>query len=86
MPEVAKDLKTMGVTIVSRANNHATDWGTQGLEATLALLKASNIVQAGSGLSLAEARAPGYVETRLGKAALVDVASTFPPMSAAVYL
>ncbi len=82
-PEVAKDLKDMGVTIVSKANNHATDWGIQGLEATLATLKAANIVQAGSGLSLAEARAPGYVETRLGKAALVDVASTFPPMSAA---
>jgi hypothetical protein len=82
-PEVAKDLKTMGVTTVSKANNHATDWGTQGLEATLASLKAANIVQAGSGLSLAEARVPGYVETRLGKAALVDVASTFPPMSAA---
>jgi hypothetical protein len=82
-PDVAKDLKAMGVTIVSKANNHATDWGTQGLEATLASLKAANIVQAGSGLSLAEARGPGYVETRLGKAALVDVASTFPPMSAA---
>ncbi len=82
-PDVAKDLKAMGVTIVSKANNHATDWGPQGLEATLASLKAANIIQAGSGLSLAEARAPGYVETRLGKAALVDVASTFPPMSAA---
>jgi len=82
-PEVANDLKSMGVTIVSKANNHATDWGTEGLEATLASLKAANIVQAGSGLSLAEARAPGYVETPLGKAALVDVASTFPPMSAA---
>jgi len=82
-PEVATALRSMGVTIVSKANNHATDWGAAGLEATLASLKAANIVQAGSGLSLAEARAPGYVETRLGKAALVDVASTFPPMSAA---
>ena len=78
-PQVAKDLKAMGITIVSKANNHATDWGTPGLEATLASLKDANIVQAGSGLSLAEARAPGYVETRLGKAALVDVASTFRP-------
>ncbi len=82
-PDVAKDLRMMGVTIVSKANNHATDWGTQGLEATLASLKAANIVQAGSGLSLTEARAPGYVETRLGTSALVDVASTFPPMSTA---
>ena len=48
--DVAKDLKAMGVTIVSKANNHATDWGTQGLEATLASLKAAHIVQAGGGL------------------------------------
>ncbi len=82
-PAVANNLKAMGITIVSKANNHATDWGTLGLEATLASLRAASIVQAGSGLSLAEARAPGYVETRLGRASLVDVASTFPPMSAA---
>ncbi len=81
--EVASDLKAMGLTIVSKANNHATDWGAQGLTASLAALKSAGIAQAGSGLSLAQARAPGYVETPLGKAALVDVASTFPPMSVA---
>ena len=83
LPEVAKDLKSMGITIVSKANNHATDWGTAGLEASLASLRAANIAQAGAGLSLAEARAPGYVDTPHGKAALVDTATTFPPMSAA---
>jgi poly-gamma-glutamate capsule biosynthesis protein CapA/YwtB (metallophosphatase superfamily) len=82
-PDAAKDLRAIGITIVSKANNHATDWGTAGLEATFATLKAAGIVQAGSGLSASAARAPGYVETRLGRAALVDVASTFPPMSVA---
>jgi poly-gamma-glutamate capsule biosynthesis protein CapA/YwtB (metallophosphatase superfamily) len=82
-PPVAKDLKSMGITIVSKANNHATDWGAAGLEASLASLKAAGIASAGAGMSLAEARAPAYIDTPHGKAALVDTASTFPPMSAA---
>lgn len=82
-PEVARDLKSMGISLVSKANNHATDWGAEGLIATLDTLASTGIVQAGSGLGLNEARAPGYVETRHGLAALVSTASTFPPMSVA---
>lgn len=82
-PQVARDLKSLGITIVSKANNHATDWGTEGLLATLSTLAATGIAHAGSGPSLAEARAPGYVQTPRGTAALVSVASTFPPMSVA---
>jgi poly-gamma-glutamate capsule biosynthesis protein CapA/YwtB (metallophosphatase superfamily) len=81
--EVARNLRQMGISIVSKANNHATDWGSEGLSATLAALAAAGIVQAGSGPGLAEARAPGYMETRYGTVALVSVASTFPPMSVA---
>ena len=79
----AQQLRSLGVTIVSKANNHATDWGHEGLNATLRTLEAAGIVQAGSGAGLVEATAPAYVETRLGRAALVSTASTFPPMSAA---
>jgi poly-gamma-glutamate capsule biosynthesis protein CapA/YwtB (metallophosphatase superfamily) len=79
----ARALRSIGVTVVSKANNHATDWGHEGLAATLATLEAAGIAQAGSGSSLAEARAPTYVETRSGTAALVSTASTFPPMSVA---
>jgi len=82
-PQMARSLRSMGFTIVSKANNHATDWGREGLLATLASLEAAGIVQAGAGKGLAEARAPGYVETRHGMAALVSTASTFPPMSVA---
>jgi poly-gamma-glutamate capsule biosynthesis protein CapA/YwtB (metallophosphatase superfamily) len=82
-PQLARDLKSMGISIVSKANNHATDWGGGGLMATLSALAAAGIVQAGSGPGLSEARAPGYVETRRGTAALISVASTFPPMSVA---
>jgi poly-gamma-glutamate capsule biosynthesis protein CapA/YwtB (metallophosphatase superfamily) len=82
-PQLARDLRSMGISIVSKANNHATDWGSEGLMATLAALAAAGLVQAGSGPGLSEARAPGYVETRRGTAALVSTASTFPPMSVA---
>jgi poly-gamma-glutamate synthesis protein (capsule biosynthesis protein) len=82
-PAVARDLKAIGITMVSKANNHATDWGDAGLLATLQSLKAAGIAFAGGGSSEAEARAPGYVETSKGTAALVSTASTFPPMSRA---
>ena len=81
--ETARNLRSMGISIVSKANNHATDWGAEGLSATLSSLAAAGIIQAGSGPGLLEARAPGFVETQRGIAALVSVASTFPPMSVA---
>ena len=80
---VARDLKALGITMMSKANNHATDWGTEGLVATLASLRAAGIVEAGAGMTRAAARAPAYLTTRNGIAALVDTASTFTPMSVA---
>lgn len=82
-PVVAHDLKAMGITMVSKANNHAIDWGDAGLIATMHSLTAAGIVFAGSGLSEAEARAPAYLDTPKGRAAIVSTASTFPPMAAA---
>jgi poly-gamma-glutamate synthesis protein (capsule biosynthesis protein) len=80
---LAAELKDMGIRAVSQANNHATDWGAEGLIATLAVLKAAGLVQAGAGPSLDAARAPAYVETPKGTAALISTATTFPPMSVA---
>jgi Bacterial capsule synthesis protein PGA_cap len=80
---VAKDLKALGITMVSKANNHATDWGTEGLVATLDSLRAAGVAEAGAGMTRAQARAPVYLDTPKGVAALVDTASTFPPMSVA---
>jgi poly-gamma-glutamate capsule biosynthesis protein CapA/YwtB (metallophosphatase superfamily) len=82
-PEMAGQLKAMGLTIVAKANNHATDFGTEGLVATLENLKQGGLAQAGAGMSQAEARGPGYVQTPKGLAAVVDTASTFTPLSEA---
>ena len=79
----ARALKGMGISLVSKANNHATDWGTEGLVATLGWLAAAGVTEAGAGEGLDAARAPAYVETVKGKVALVDTASTFPPMAVA---
>ena len=82
-PAMAKAMRAMGLTLVSKANNHATDYGAEGLIVTLGNLRDAGLAQGGAGMSLAEARAPGFVETPKGLAALVDTASTFPPMSEA---
>jgi poly-gamma-glutamate synthesis protein (capsule biosynthesis protein) len=82
-PGFARDIKAMGIGMVSKANNHATDWGTEGLTASLGWLAAAGVVQAGAGAGLAAARAPAYLDTVKGRAALVAAASTFPPMAVA---
>ena len=79
----ARAMRAMGLSLVSKANNHATDWGSDGLAATLRNLAAAGLVQAGSGLGLDQARAPAYLPTAYGLVALVDCASTFPPMAVA---
>jgi poly-gamma-glutamate capsule biosynthesis protein CapA/YwtB (metallophosphatase superfamily) len=79
----ARDIKGMGISLVSKANNHATDWGSEGLAATLGWLAAAGVTQAGAGEGLDAARAPAYLQTVKGRVALVSTASTFPPMAVA---
>jgi hypothetical protein len=62
-PAAAQGIRNFGIAVVSKANNHATDWGAEGLVATLQSLAAAGIAQAGSGMSLIEARAPVYLHT-----------------------
>jgi poly-gamma-glutamate capsule biosynthesis protein CapA/YwtB (metallophosphatase superfamily) len=71
------ELKWAGFNLVSTANNHAYDFGEQGLLSTLRALDQAGLAHAGSGANLALARAPAYVDTGKGRIALVAVASTF---------
>ncbi|WP_079227382.1 CapA family protein [Pseudomonas putida] len=80
---VADDLKAMGIDVVSKANNHATDWGIEGMNASLSELRRAGVAVAGAGTSLAAARAPAYLETAKGRVAVLAAASTFTPMSPA---
>jgi len=80
---VTRAFKAMGLGLISRANNHATDWGVAGMLATDAALDAIGLVHAGTGRSLDAARAPAYLDSPAGRVALVASASTFPGMSPA---
>lgn len=80
---VARDLKVMGFDIVSKANNHATDWGQEGLDETNRVLDEAGILHVGSGRNRPEARAAVYFETPHGRIAMVATASTFNPASVA---
>jgi poly-gamma-glutamate synthesis protein (capsule biosynthesis protein) len=76
-PELAAGLKAMGIDMVSTANNHASDWGIQGLIAMDRLLDRAGVVHAGDGASLGEARGPRFWDTPRGRVALVATASTY---------
>jgi poly-gamma-glutamate synthesis protein (capsule biosynthesis protein) len=76
-PAVAKDLAAMGFDMLSRANNHTTDWGLDGMRETAAVLDAAGLVQAGAGENLGLARRPGRLEGPKARVALVSIASTF---------
>jgi poly-gamma-glutamate capsule biosynthesis protein CapA/YwtB (metallophosphatase superfamily) len=76
-PAVAKDLADMGFDIVSRANNHATDWSIAGMLATDRLLDSAGIVHAGTGANRAAARAAAYLDTPDGRIGFLSITSTF---------
>ncbi len=80
---IPSELKWAGFNLVSTANNHAYDFGEQGLLSTLRALDDAGLAHAGSGANLALARAPAYVDTAKGRVSLVAMASTFTPGSLA---
>lgn len=84
LPSVPEDVRRMGFSMVERANNHATDWGIQGMEETDKRLDEAGLVHAGTGKDLAAARAARYLDTPVGRVALVSMASSFLPMSRAM--
>lgn len=83
-PRVPADLRRMGFTMMSRANNHTTDWGVAGMRSTDRLLTEAGIVHAGTGDNRTDACSPRFLTTRAGRVSLVSVATRFEPMSRAI--
>ena len=82
-PPIVKELVWAGFDLVSRANNHAGDFGTLGAQITSRYVRDAGLVEAGVGNSLAEAREARFLETPKGRVALISAASTFTPHSRA---
>jgi poly-gamma-glutamate capsule biosynthesis protein CapA/YwtB (metallophosphatase superfamily) len=70
-PQVAKDLKWMGIDMVSLAHNHAADWGAPGVLSTIQACKQAGIACAGTGRDLEDARSPVFLEQKKGRVALI---------------
>jgi poly-gamma-glutamate synthesis protein (capsule biosynthesis protein) len=82
-PAIAKELVWAGFDMVSRANNHAGDFGAEGMLNTSRYVTEAGLVEAGVGRSLAEAREARFLETPRARIALISAASTFPAHSRA---
>ncbi len=77
-PAMARELVWAGFDLAGLANNHATDWGVEGMRLTRRYAEDAGLATAGVGESLAEARAPRYLDLPKGRVALISTASTFP--------
>jgi poly-gamma-glutamate capsule biosynthesis protein CapA/YwtB (metallophosphatase superfamily) len=82
-PKLLEDLQWLGINLVSCANNHAFDYGEDGVLANIKHLDHAGLVHAGTGRNLAEARAPAYLDTANGRVALVAATATFRPWNQA---
>ena len=82
-PPILNELVWAGFDLVSRANNHAGDFGPLGAQITSKYVRDAGLVEAGVGNSLAEAREARFLETPKGRVALISAASTFTPHSRA---
>lgn len=84
LPAVAADLRAMHIDIVSRSNNHALDWGLEGMRETTQWVNAAGLVQAGVGETADEAAAASYYQSAKGKIAIVSLVTTFRPTTNAL--
>jgi poly-gamma-glutamate synthesis protein (capsule biosynthesis protein) len=75
-PALVPEMKWLGLNLLSCANNHAFEYGEEGVLATMRHLDGGGIVHAGTGKNLASARAPGYLDTNNGRVALVAANGT----------
>jgi poly-gamma-glutamate synthesis protein (capsule biosynthesis protein) len=82
-PNVLDCLKEFSINLLSLANNHAFDWGADGIRATIAQVHQRGFVCAGTGSSITEANTPAFLKTTQGTIALVAFASKIPDGSAA---
>lgn len=75
-PAVLEDAKAYGFNLTSFANNHAMDYGHNGLMATKQAVDDAGIPNAGVGANLDEAAGAAYLDTPNGRVALIGVVST----------
>jgi poly-gamma-glutamate synthesis protein (capsule biosynthesis protein) len=82
-PAMLDELVWLGINVFGLANNHATDYGTDGLAATLDEFDRRGLICAGAGRTLREARKPRYFDTAGGRIGFVAAGSSNARLSLA---
>jgi poly-gamma-glutamate capsule biosynthesis protein CapA/YwtB (metallophosphatase superfamily) len=77
-PEAATALNRAGFTLLTLANNHIMDFGTQGLMETLATLDQARILHTGAGSTLDDARREAIVTVKGDRVAFLAYSLTYP--------
>lgn len=67
-------LKVLKIDVVTLANNHILDYGTQGVKDTLEFCRENHIQTVGAGMDIKEASKTLFLDTEEGKIALVNFA------------
>jgi poly-gamma-glutamate synthesis protein (capsule biosynthesis protein) len=81
----AEDLRRVGITVVSLANNHATDYGIEGMKQTQEILDDQGLRHAGSGADLAVAQAPVSLGAAPRRVAVFAITTSASPESRATH-
>ncbi|MBO9123824.1 MULTISPECIES: CapA family protein [unclassified Rhizobium] len=74
--EAVDELTSIGINLLSFANNHTGDFGPQGVIDTIEACEARGIIHSGIGRSLEEARLPHFLDTSDGRIALISTGTT----------
>jgi len=77
-PVAVAALKAAGMRVVTLANNHMMDFGPLALQDTLKVLGENNILYAGAGMTLEDARAPAFLKVGDLTLAFLSYSLTFP--------
>ena len=77
-PVAVAALKAAGIRVVTLANNHTMDFGPLALQDTLKILGEHNILYAGAGMNLEDARAPAFLKVGNRTLAFLSYSLTFP--------
>ena len=82
-PNIAPSLREKGIDLATVANNHALDYGPEGLAETIDALRSAGIAAVGGGADLERAMQPALLSVSGRRVAVFGLASTLPPGYAA---
>jgi poly-gamma-glutamate synthesis protein (capsule biosynthesis protein) len=77
-PAIAPSLSEVGIDLVTVANNHAMDFGVEGLAETIKVVNESDVLTVGGGMDLESASRPEYVEIEGLRIAVFGFTSSVP--------